>query len=152
MVRLGCGEYCLQAGGYGGGSSAPQLTRILTTQVTALPDGTVPIAIDCLFRQPCLGALNLSEGDSAFVSACQTPAVAGSLIVWWGQSDLDVPAHQTRTLGVTLSPCALRLLSQQRGLKVVVTADSGLTAKRLSRAELQGLAFIDTEVITVLAP
>ena len=53
MVRLGCGQFCLQAGGYGGGPAVPNMTKILTTQVTVLPDGTVPITIkSLLFAQP----------------------------------------------------------------------------------------------------
>lgn len=150
MVRLGCGQYCMQAGGYGGGPATPNMTKIRTTQVTALPDGTVPITIECLFREPCLGALLLDSGDRSTDSVCQTPAVAGSQSVWWGQSDLDVAAHTTRILGVTLSPCALGLLSQRGTLQVVVTADSSQTAERLSHP--QGLVPVETELITVSAP
>jgi hypothetical protein len=150
MVRLGCGEYCMQAGGYGGGGT-PNMTKILTTRVTALPGGTVPITVECLFQQPCLGALLLDSGDSSTDSVCQTPAVAGSQIVWWGQSDLDVPARTTRTLGVTLSPCALGLLSQRGTLQVLVTADSGQTVAGLSSADRQGLSPVDSELITVSA-
>ncbi len=153
MVRLGCGEYCLQAGGYGAGPGTPNMTKILTTQVTALPDGTVPITVECLFQQPCLGALLLGSPDSSTDLVCQTPAAAGgSIPTWWGQSDLDVPAQTTLTLGVTLSPCALGLLSQRGTLQVAVTADSGLTVAGLSPADRQGLIPVETELITVSAP
>jgi hypothetical protein len=150
MVRLGCSQYCLQAGGYGG-SGTPNMTKILTTQVTALPDGTVALTVKCLFRQPCLGALLLDSGDSSTDFVCHTPAVAGSLYTWWGQSDLDVPAQTTSTLGVTLSPCALGLLSQHGTLKILVTADSGQTLAALSPADRQGLIPVESELITVSA-
>src|SRR5262245_8935043 len=152
MVRLGCSQYCLQAGGYGGGSSTPNMTKILTTQMTALPDGTVAVTVECLFRQPCLGALLLGPGDSSTEFLCQKPAIAGSQVAWWGQSDLDVPAHTTRTLGVTLSPSALGLLSQHGTLNVLVTADSGQTFFALSAADQKGLVPVESELITVSAP
>jgi hypothetical protein len=152
MVRLGCSQYCLQAGGYGGGPATPNMTRILTTQVTALPDGTVAITVKCLFRQPCRGALLLDSGESSTDLVCHKPAVVGSQIAWWGQSDLDVPAQTTRTLGVTLSPCALSLLSQHGTLKVVVTADSLPTMRALSPADQKGLVPVETKLITVSAP
>lgn len=151
MVRLGCGEYCLQAGGYGGGGT-PNMTKILTTQVTALPDGTVPITVQCLFEQPCLGALLLDSGDRSTEFVCQSPAVAGSRSVVWGQSDLDVPAQTTRILGVTLSPCAFGLLSQHGTLQVLVTADSGQTVAALPPGDRQGLEPVDGEFVTVAAP
>jgi hypothetical protein len=152
MVRLGCGQYCLQAGGYGGDGSTPNMTKILTTQVTALPDGTVAITVECLFRQPCLGALLLASGDSSTESACHTRAVAGSGLAWWGQSDLYVPAHTRWTLGVTLSPCALGLLSQRGILKVWVTADSRQTYLAQSSTDQKGLVPVEDKRITVSAP
>jgi hypothetical protein len=152
MVRLGCGEYCLQAAGYGGGGGTPNMTRIWTTQVTALPDGTVAITVECLFQQDCLGRLFLDSGDSTTDSVCLTPAVAGRVSVLWGQSDLEVPAQTTLTFGVTLSPCAFDLLSQSGTLQVAVTADSSLTVAALSPADRQGLDPIDRELITVSAP
>jgi hypothetical protein len=151
MVRLGCGQYCLQAGGYGGGGT-PNMTKILTTQVTALPDGTVAITIECLFRQPCLGALLLASGDSSTKSACHTRAVGGSWFAWWGQSDLYVPAHTTWTLGVTLSTCAVGLLSQRGTLKVWVTADSHQTFLAQSSTDQKGLVPVEDKMITVSAP
>jgi hypothetical protein len=155
MVRLGCGTYCQQAGGYGGGGT-PNMTKILTTQVTALPDGTVPITVECLFQQPCRGALLLDSGDPSTDPVCQTPEAAGGQTAMvqatWGRSDLDVPAQTTRTLGVTLSPCAFGLLSQRGTLKVTVTADSGQTVAALSPAGRRGLIPVDGEFITVSAP
>lgn len=152
MVRLGCGEYCQQAGGYGGGPATPNMTKILTTQVGVLRDGTVPITVECLFRQPCRGALLLDSGDSSTDLMCHKPAVAGSQIAWWGQSDLDVPAHTTRILGVTLSPCARGLLSQRGTVKVLVIADSLPTMRALSPADQKGLVPVETKLITVSAP
>jgi hypothetical protein len=128
------------------------MTKILTTQVTALSDGTVAITIECLFRQPCLGALLLNSGDSSTDLVCQTPAVAGSQVASWGQSDLDVPAQTTRTLGVTLSPCALGLLSQRGTLMISVIADSSRTLAGLSSADRHGLIPVEEELITVSAP
>ena len=151
MVRPGCSQYCLQAGGYGGGGT-PNMTKILTTQVTALPDGTVAITVKCLFRQPCRGALLLSSGDSSTDLVCQTPAVPGAVVGWWGQSDLDVSARTTRILGLTLSPCARGLLSRRGTLKVLVTADSSQTLAALSQGDRKGLVPVEGKLITVSAP
>src|SRR5262249_61054814 len=90
MVRLGCSQYCLQAGGYGGGGGTP-LTKILTTGVIALPDGTVAITVECLFRQPCLGALLLNASDNSTASACPKPAVARRPVIVVGPTGLDCP-------------------------------------------------------------
>ena len=152
MVRLGCGQYCQQAGGYGGGPATPNMTKILTTQVTVLRDGTVPITVECLFRQPCLGALLLGSAGSSTASVCQKPAVPGGVAGWWGQSDLDVSARTTRILGVTLSPCARGLLSRRGTVKVLVTADSGQTLAALSPGDREGLDAVDGKLITVSAP
>ena len=152
MVRLGCSQYCLQAGGYGGGPATPNMTKILTTQVTVLPDGTVPITVECLFRQPCLGALLLGSAGSSTALVCQKPAVPGAEVGWWGQSDLDVSARTTRILGVTLSPCAHGLLSRRGTLKVLVTADSSQTLAALSSSDRKGLDAVDGKLITVSVP
>jgi len=152
MAQLGCGEYCMQAGGYGGGGDPPNMTRVLTTTVTALPDRTVPITVKCLFQQPCLGAILLSPADSSTEFVCKKPAIAGSKVIWWGQSDLDIQAKMTRTFGVSLSPCAFGLLSQRRRLRVSVIADSSQTLAFLSPADRKGLSPVGGGIITVSAP
>jgi hypothetical protein len=145
MIRLGCSQYCLQAGGYGGGGGGtPNLTKILTTRVTALPDGTVAITVECLFRQSCLGALLLAPGRSSTELVCHNGR--------WGRSDLYVPAQTTWTLGVILSPCALGLLSRHGTLKILVIADSYATMRARSPADQKGLVPVETKLITVSAP
>lgn len=128
------------------------MTKILTTQVTVLPDGTVPITVECLFRQPCLGALLLGSAGSSTALVCQKRAVPGGVLGSWGQSDLDVSARTTRILGVTLSPCARGLLSRRRTLKVLVTVDSGQTLAALSPGDRKELDAVDGKLITVSAP
>lgn len=152
MVQLGCGVYCMQAGGYGGGGDPPNMTRLLTTIVTALPDGIVPITVKCLFRQPCLGAILLGSADTSTEFACMKPAIAGSKVIWWGQSDLDVRAKMTRTFGVRLSSCAFGLLAKRGRLRVSVAVDSGQTLAFLSPADRKGLSPVGGGIITVSAP
>jgi len=155
LVRLGCHQYCLNAGGYGGGGPPRRsMTKMLRTRVVVQADGTVPIEIECLFRLPCMGVIALSSASnsSQLLFACNTRAVPGSRISWWAQSDLELPAHSTRTFGLTLSECAHRLLLGHRRLEVLVTVDSGLTFLKVPRGEQEQFDSLGGGNITLYAP
>ena len=143
VARLGCHQYCQQAGGYGGGGPpVPKLMRIVTTgTVAALKDGTVPIELSCVFARPCSGALLLNS-----VSTGPTQAIDVQ-----GRSDLLVAAHGTRTIGVLLSPGSLGLLRAGR-VKVSVTADSGQTVSPLPVSQRLKLDPVTQKDIFLSAP
>jgi hypothetical protein len=108
-ARLGCGEYCQQAGGFGGGSTAKDMLTIDTTSpVEALADGTVPITMTCRFTTTCEGAFLLVPDDF------EVPA---------GRSDLLVEADSSRTIAVPLSDVQRETLRSAGRIKVTATAD-----------------------------
>jgi hypothetical protein len=90
--------------------------------VTPLADGTVPVRLSCVFRNPCTGALLLNVERSASPSEM-------------GRSDLIVGAHATRTLGIPLSSFGDQWLQQHARVKAFVTADVIQTFDSLPRSE-----------------
>jgi hypothetical protein len=119
--RLGCHEFCQQAGGYGaGGEAAAQIVRIdVDAPVMALADGTVPVKLTCDLGKPCTGALLL---DALTVDRSDPlhPEISSQEM---GRSDLVVGARATRTLGIPLSAFGRQWLQQNGRVKAFFTAD-----------------------------
>jgi hypothetical protein len=110
--RLGCGAYCQNAGGYGGGEEGEVLMRIETRGRVAPVDGTVPVGLTCLRSEPCKGAILISAGAPDFVDV--------------GRSDLQVDGGSTATIAVPMSPEAIAALERGGGrLATSVIADYG---------------------------
>jgi hypothetical protein len=115
-LRLGCHQYCQQAGGYGGapGATAQPVMRFATARtVVPLSDGAVPITLTCLLPFRCSGAVLL-----------EFPPFTGEATAYRGRSDLDVPAHATVTIAVPLSTDGQALLRSQGRIRVLVIADN----------------------------
>ncbi len=55
----GCGAYCRQAGGYGGGDDGKPAESFLTIGAGPLTvtDGAIPVEITCRWTEPCKGAV-----------------------------------------------------------------------------------------------
>jgi hypothetical protein len=113
-VRLGCSEYCQQAGGFGTGeeSGSPMMTVQTSGTVAPLPDGTVPIELSCQFTAQCAGRLIL-DWDEAL----------GELEGDAGRSDILVDAGASQTLLVALSEPGRNLLVDRGELPVDVVTD-----------------------------
>ena len=119
-VRLGCHQYCQQAGGYGAGPEEKPPLATVTTRGTVTPvNGVVPIDVKCEFRATCEGAILLTTDQS------------GSGGEALGRSDLSVPANSSRTLGVPLSAAGVRVLGGGGAVPAAVTVDAGQTLSRL---------------------
>jgi hypothetical protein len=137
-ARLGCGAYCQQAGGYGGGSTAPDMVRIDTTSpVASSPDGTVPITMTCLFRARCEGAVLLTSGSYRIPP---------------GRSDLVVAGRSSRTLAVPLSDVQREALQKEGQIKVVVTADVFPSLETLPTSERDEWNAVIPKAMMVSAP
>jgi len=109
--RLGCGEYCLQAGGYGGGEEGQEYITIDTSKNVVAVEDTVPIKLTCLLRTPCKGAILLESVNS---------------LTDFGRSDLLVAAKSTRTIAVEISAAGLDELRNNGGHELIeVYADYG---------------------------
>jgi hypothetical protein len=115
-VRLGCHQYCQQAGGYGAGpDEKPALATVATRGTVTPANGVVPIDVKCEFRAACEGALLLNSDRE------------GGSREELGRSDLSVPANSSRTLGVPLSAAGQQALGGGGEVAVLVTVDAGKT-------------------------
>jgi hypothetical protein len=114
VVRLGCGTFCKDAAGYGGGGTdgRPDLLRINTPGSVSLnPDGSVPVSLTCQDGVTCRGVLIVNNDDD-------------SIDV---RSDLVIPAEQTLVFDLDLSPAALAAVRAQGNMDMGVIADGSLT-------------------------
>jgi hypothetical protein len=131
--RLGCGDFCQSAGGYGGaGGHIPRpAATVAGGTVTADPDGYVPVTVTCQLPVQCKGVLLAGTVGSAI----------------HGRSDLVVNAGATRTIGVPLGSSFVGFLQSNGPTTVYVTTDA-----RQSSA-LNGLdAIASDNELTVVAP
>jgi hypothetical protein len=125
--KLGCHQYCLEAGGYGGFVDGRPIAQLLTRRAVVHSDGSVDLKVHCAFPRECTGAINMGYSAGATVPKtlpCEnSPAVPGAVHYWWAQSDLVVPARSTVTLGLTLRSCVRALLARRHTLVSSVTTD-----------------------------
>jgi hypothetical protein len=118
-VRLGCGTFCQNAGGYGAAPSAvpeiPAVTIVSTGSIISGADGYIPITVRCDLPVQCSGALSLDLAP--FGVTLTLPTIVG-------RSDLLVDGGTTRTLGVLLPPEALAYVRSHGPTTTWVTADT----------------------------
>jgi hypothetical protein len=106
--RLGCGEYCQSAGGYGGTPGGQDAITVASTgTVSPDADGYVPVTLKCNIPMQCRGAMILSL----------KPFRAD------GRSDILVGAGDTRTIAVPLPPAILAYLEDHGTTTLDVAGD-----------------------------
>ena len=110
--RPGCGGYCRQAGGFGGGAPGKPKVVIPRQTVRASRDGVVVLRARCrLALSRCQGAV-LLNADST-----------GALLEL-GRADLNLPGHNRRaTLSIALSAQGQRVLRRHHRVSAFATAD-----------------------------
>lgn len=112
-TAVGCGKYCQQAGGYGGGEEGKSLMRIKTKGTVAVKDGALPIEVTCLTDDPCRGAVMVSMGDD--VGFDKIP-----------RGDLLVDGKTSATILVAMTKSALKALETAGGrMRASIFADYG---------------------------
>src|SRR5687767_9208268 len=110
-ARLGCAQFCQQAGGIGDGSTGMKMLTIdVGDSVQALPDGAVPVTMTCLFTAPCEGAVLLNTDLTRY------PPEEG------GRSDVLVEAGSSRTIAVPFTEAERRKLERAGRLETAITA------------------------------
>jgi hypothetical protein len=140
-ARLGCGQFCQQAGGIGDGSSGMKMLTIdVGDSVEALPDGAVPVAMTCRFNASCEGALLLNSDVTPF------PPEEGS------RSDLLVDAGSSRTIAVPLTEVELRELERAGRLEMAITALLTPAWEPLPTKEREGWSPVISAVTVLTAP
>jgi hypothetical protein len=95
--RPGCGRFCRQAGGFGGGDDPNEPVRIRKQRVRVDRDGILTVRATCRLAKKCVGAILI---DSFKVS--------------YGRADLRIPARATRKVSVGVSAKAIRYLRRHR--------------------------------------
>jgi hypothetical protein len=124
VAHLGCHQFCQDAGGFGGGPAGRATVRFDTRGQVALgSDGTVTLTQTCLLPVRCAGALLLGPANASLAAVCKPYF---GQVNWWGQSDLNIPAHTTQALAIPLSPCARQQVGRRGRVPMSVTADAGL--------------------------
>lgn len=111
-VRLGCGTYCRNAGGYGAteSSALPAATIVTTGVVTPDAEGYVPVTVTCDLPVECRGALLLFMQEDPDYGD--------------GRSDLLVDPGATLTIDVPLTDAARDFLRSHSPTTLGVTADN----------------------------
>lgn len=120
-VRLGCGSFCQNAGGYGSGGEDPTprlQAATIDTSGAVITDagGYVPITVTCNLPVQCRGLLMLSMVGLKVND--YDPPVEGE-----GRSDLIVDSHATRTIGVPLPRPILAYLQTYGAYPFYVNGD-----------------------------
>jgi hypothetical protein len=128
LAHPGCSEYCQTAGGYGGdGSHNPDMVKITVDDpVVPLDDGTIPVQFTCLTDLDCEGAVLVGFANFDDVAKYGDTD---------GRCDLFVKAGRSRVLAVPLSKPIIAALNEEAEVRLVITADAGLTLLRLPPAE-----------------
>jgi len=90
----GCGKFCRQAGGFGGGPSTKVPVKIRSQEIRVDRDGIIGIRAYCTLSRTCDGAI-LVDGH-----------------VSYGRADLRIPAHKTRTVYVAVPSKGRRYLKR----------------------------------------
>ena len=102
-LRLGCGTFCQNAGGYGAPGVQVKLvdvTKVVGGAVSLDPDGYVPVTLTCLIPATCKGYITLGIKGGPGSDLCGNYHHDGC-------SDLVINANSTQTFGVPLLPNAL---------------------------------------------
>jgi hypothetical protein len=98
--RPGCGKFCRQAGGFGGGPETTVPVKIRKQTVRVDSAGVVGIKARCTLDKRCDGAilLNSTKTDTEY-----------------GRANLKIGAHETRVVHVFITGQGRRYLAQHDG-------------------------------------
>jgi hypothetical protein len=147
-VRLGCGQYCLTAGGYGADNSEVRDPVKMTVDDPVVPfeDGTIPVWFTCLTKLDCEGAVIVDFSNSDDVDRYGSPEYGSAD----GRCDLLIEAGRSEAFAVPLSQPILAALNDAARVHVLVTADALPTLERLpssERRKYSGIALLEIVVI-----
>jgi hypothetical protein len=152
-VRLGCGSYCQNAGGYGSAVGAPKppaVTILSSGTLTPEADGYVPLTVTCNRPVQCIGALLLCLKDPAMFS---DPVISsGGMDTYCGRSDLLVDAGATRTFDVQLPARALAWVQSHGPTTFQLHADSAEAPGGGYLGDDDAFDHINTAELMVAAP
>ena len=98
--RPGCGRFCRQAGGFGGGPmDTPDPVHIPKQRVRVARDHIFGVHATCRLNRKCIGAIIVNSAGPKFIE--------------YGRSNLRIPPHTTRKVLVAITRDGLRYLRQQ---------------------------------------
>ena len=100
--RPGCGRFCRQAGGFGGGpQDTPDPVQVPKQRVRVARDRIFGVHATCRLNRKCIGAIIVNSAGPEFIE--------------YGRSNLRIPPHTTRKVLVGITQPGLRYL-RQRGV------------------------------------
>jgi hypothetical protein len=111
--------------------------------VVPLDDGTIPVQFTCLMHLDCEGAVLVGFSNS------DDMAKYGFTDGRTDRCDLFVKAGRSQVLAVPLSKPIIAALNEAAEVRLVITADAGLTLLRLPPAEQDNYEFPTDLKITV---
>jgi hypothetical protein len=92
--RPGCGRFCRQAGGFGGGPEPEKMpVRIASQTIRVARDRVIGVRATCRLNKKCVGAILINN-----------------LHFEYGRANLSIPAHKTRKVLVPVSRQGVRYL------------------------------------------
>lgn len=118
VARLGCDQYCQQAGASEGAteSAADRISIDAVGTIVPIGGDTIPITVTCKSQRPCRGgALLLAGLADGTMCAPQEGCV--------GRTNVDVAARSTRVIGVPIASRALALLRSFRRMAAHVLVE-----------------------------
>jgi hypothetical protein len=93
--RAGCGKYCRQAGGFGGGPDNPGPVRIPSQKLRVDRFGQIGVRATCARDRKCVGAILVDSSNASY-----------------GRANLVIRAHKTRRVWVDVPRKARRYLKR----------------------------------------
>jgi hypothetical protein len=94
--RSGCGKYCRQAGGFGGGpDDPPPVVRIPSQKLRVDRFGQIGVRATCARDRKCVGAILVDSSNASY-----------------GRANLVIRAHKTRRVWVDVPRKARRYLKR----------------------------------------
>ena len=107
--RPGCGRFCRQAGGFGGGPAETRdPVKVPTQTIRVARDRVFGVHATCRLNRKCIGAIIVNSFGPKFIE--------------YGRADLRIPPHTSRKVLVPITRSGLRYLRRHgRDNKVFAT-------------------------------
>ena len=107
--RPGCGRFCRQAGGFGGGGPHKTYVLVRSQKIRVARDRIFGVRATCLLRRPCVGAILVDSPNPC----CEPDNIANG-VSRYGRADLRIPAHATRKVLVGITRRGFSYLKRHR--------------------------------------
>ena len=105
--RPGCGRFCRQAGGFGGGGPHKTYVLVRSQKIRVARDRIFGVRATCLLNHRCVGAILVDSPNPC----CEPDNIAHG-VSRYGRANLRIPAHETRKVLVGITRRGFRYLKR----------------------------------------